>query len=261
MRVFCYNRDMTVVIAILAGLLLGSFLSVLLDRWPHWRGVATGRSQCPQCRHELAWFDLMPLVSWLMLGGKCRYCHASITKLYLALELTMAGILGLHAFRFGVPSLWYAVDFVVLFALGSLFFFDLKHRVLPDVILLPLLIVATARLVTQRPDMLVSAFATGALLAGLLGLLYLVSHGRWLGLGDVKLAFIVGVLFGYPVAVGVTLIAIWSGALVGVGLILAKRANMQTALPFGSFWAAAAVIAIIVPGPIAFISGLFMPTL
>ncbi len=252
---------MTTLIAVLAGPLLGSFLSVLLDRWPHWRGVAAGRSQCPQCHHALAWFDLVPLASWLMLGGKCRYCRAPIARLYPALELTMAGVLGVYAFRFGVPSVWYAVDFVVLFALVSLFFFDLKHRVLPDAILLPTLIVVGARLVTQQPDQLVNAFATGALLSGLLGLLYLISRGRWLGLGDVKLAFVLGVLFGYPVAIGVTLIAIWAGALVGVGLMLAKRANMQTALPFGSFWVVAAIIAIMVPGPIAFLSGLFMPML
>ncbi len=250
---------MTTLIAVLVGLLSGSFLSVLLDRWPHWRGVATGRSQCPQCHHALAWFDLVPLVSWLMLGGKCHYCHAPIAKLYPVLELTMAGVLGLYAFRYGVPSLWYGIDYLVLFALVSLFFFDLKHRVLPDVILLPLFIVAGARLVTQRPDQLVNTFATGALLAGFLGLLYLVSRGRWLGLGDVKLAFVIGVLFGYPVAVGVTLIAIWSGAFVGVALILAKRANMQTALPFGSFWVATAIVAMILPGPFAFISGLFTP--
>lgn len=250
---------MITLIAILAGLLLGSFLSVLLDRWPHWRGVVTGRSQCPQCHHALAWFDLVPLVSWLVLRGKCRYCHAPIAKLYPALELTVAGVLGVFAFKYGLPSPWYGIDYLVLFALVSLFFFDLKHRVLPDIILLPLLIIVGARLVTQRPDMLVNAFATGALLAGLLGLLYLVSRGRWLGLGDVKLAFVIGVLFGYPIAVGVTLIAIWSGALVGVVLILAKRANMQTALPFGSFWAAVAILAIILPGPFAFISGLFLP--
>jgi len=250
---------MITLVAVLVGLLLGSFLSVLLDRWPHWRGVAAGRSQCPQCHHELAWFDLIPLVSWLMLGGRCRYCRAPIPKLYPALELTMAGVLGVFAFRYGLPSSWYAADYLVLFALVALFFFDLKHRILPDIILLSLLIVAGARLVTQRPDMLVNAFATGGLLAGLLGLLYLVSHGHWLGLGDVKLAFVIGVLFGYPVAVGTTLVAIWSGAFVGVGLILAKRANMQTALPFGSFWVAAAIIAIMIPGPIAFISGLFTP--
>lgn len=252
---------MITLIAVLAGLLLGSFLSVLLDRWPHWRGVAAGRSQCPQCRHELAWFDLVPLVSWVMLDGKCRYCRASIAKLYPALELTMAGVLGVFAFKYGIPSLWYAVDYLVLFALVSLFFFDLKHRVLPDAILLPLLVIVGVRLFSQRPDILVSALATGALLSGFFGLLYLISYGRWLGLGDVKLAFVLGVLFGYPVAVGVTLIAIWSGALVGIVLILAKRANMQTALPFGSFWVAAAVLAILFPSPIAFISGLFLPIL
>jgi leader peptidase (prepilin peptidase)/N-methyltransferase len=179
--------------------------------------------------------------------------------LYPALEFTMAAVLGLFAFTFGAPSSWFIIDFVILFAFVSLFFFDLKHRMLPDVILLPLVVIIGARLVMQRPDMLINACATGALLSGALGLLYVISHGRWLGLGDVKLAFVIGLLFGYPVAVGVTLVAIWAGALVGVGLILAKRANMQTALPFGSFWVAAAIITMMLPGPVSFISGLFTP--
>ncbi len=75
------------------------------------------------------------------------------------------------------------------------------------------------------------------------------------------MAFVIGMLFGYPVAVGVTLIAIWSGALFGVGLILLQRATMQTALPFGSFWTAAAVLAMLLPGPVSFLSGLFTPLL
>lgn len=252
---------MVIFIAVCVGLLLGSFLSVLLDRWPQWQGVAVGRSQCPLCHHELAWFDLVPLASWIMLRGKCRYCRAPISILYLALELTMASTLGLYAYSFGLPSSWFAVDYIILFAFVSLFFFDMKHGMLPDVILAPLGIIVGARLVMQRPDILLNSFATGALLTGAFGLLYFISHGRWLGRGDVKLAFVIGLLFGYPVAVGVTLVAIWTGALVGVGLILLKRANMQTALPFGSFWVAAAIIAMMLPGLVSFISGLFIPVL
>ncbi len=245
--------------AIALGLLLGSFLSVLIARWPQWQGVSAGRSRCPHCRHELAWYDLVPLVSWLWVGGKCRYCRAPIARFYVVLEVTMAGVLGLYAYLYGVPTGWYGVDYVILFGLVALFFFDLRHQVLPDAIMAPLAVVVVGRLVSMRPDLLVNALVTGVVLSGLLGALYALSRGRWLGFGDVKLAFVIGALFGFPAAVGVTLIAIWSGALVGMVLMARHRATMQTALPFGSFWTASALLALFAPGVVAFLSGLFIP--
>ena len=247
--------------AIFLGLLLGSFLSVLIERWPTWRGAGTGRSRCPQCAHELAWFDLIPLVSWIAVGGKCRYCQRPISKLYPILEISMATVLGLYAYLYGVPTGWFAIDYLILALLVALFFFDFRHQVLPDVIVGTLAGIVLLRLISLRADLLVNSIATGALLMSLLGLLYIISKGRWLGFGDVKLAFAIGVLFGYPMAVGVTLIAIWSGALVGIGMIARRRATMETALPFGSFWAAAAILAVLAPGPVAFLSGLFIPIL
>ena len=120
---------------------------------------------------------------------------------------------------------------LALFAFVSLFFFDMKHGVLPDAVLAPIAVIIGARLLAHQPDMLVGNLVTGAVMAGLLGALYLLSRGQWLGLGDVKLAFVVGLLFGYPTAVSVTFIAVWVGALFGIALMLAKRANMKTALP------------------------------
>src|SRR5512134_2699862 len=98
---------MMTVVAVTVGLMLGSFLSVLIGRWPHWRGVGGGRSACPACGHELAWYDLVPLVSWLVLRGACRYCRAPISAFYPALEFTMAAALGLYAYRFGLPTAWH----------------------------------------------------------------------------------------------------------------------------------------------------------
>ncbi len=252
---------MVIIGAIALGLVLGSFLSVLIERWPAWRGVAAGRSHCPHCSHVLAWYDLIPLVSWIFVRGKCRYCKAPISILYPALEIAMASVFGAYAYLFGVPTGWYAVDYLVLFALVALFFFDLKHQMLPDVIIFPLGVVVALRLVSMRPDLLINALATGTLLAAVFGLLYVVSRGRWLGLGDVKLAVVIGLLFGFPATIGVTLIAIWSGGLIGVVLILFRRASPKTALPFGSFWTAAGILAMFVPGPVMFLSGLLTPVL
>ena len=252
---------MVTLIAVVAGLILGSFLSVLLSRWPHWRGAATGRSRCPDCQHELAWYDLIPLASWLTLRGRCRYCGAKISPSYVAYEVVMATVLGVYAFMNGLPSGWVAVDYIALFVLVSLFFFDVRHQVLPDALLLPLGVILLARLVSLRPDLLVNALATAVAIAGVFGILYAASRGRWLGFGDVKLGLVMGLLFGYPAAVGVTLVAIWVGALVGLALIATHRATMQTALPFGSFWVAVAILTLLWPGPVYFISGLFTPIL
>lgn len=250
---------MVIVGAAIAGLLLGSFLSVLISRWPRWRGAGAGRSRCPHCMHVLAWYDLVPLVSWLFLRGACRYCKTPISAWYPILELTMAGVLGAYAFLYGIRTGWYAFDYLILFALVALFFFDFKHHMLPDAITFPLGLLVLIRMFSLRPDLLVNALATGALLCAVFGLLYAVSRGRWLGFGDVKLAFVIGLLFGYPGAVGVTLLAMWAGALVGVGLMAAHRATMKTALPFGSFWTAAAIAALLWPGPVFFLSGLIIP--
>jgi leader peptidase (prepilin peptidase)/N-methyltransferase len=250
---------MSVVVASAAGLILGSFLSVLVGRWHTKTGIIAGRSECASCKHILAWYDLFPLVSWLVLRGRCRYCRTPISMRYPAMEAVMALTLGFYAFRYGVPTLWTLTDMVMLFGLVALFFFDLRWRILPDLFTLGLSGIALARLIGLRPDLVGNAVATGVLLAAAFGLLYLISRGRWLGLGDVKMALLVGLLFGFPAAVGVTLIAIWAGALLGVYLIATRKANMQTALPFGSFWAAAAIVTVIWPGPVAFLAGLVIP--
>ncbi len=242
------------------GLMLGSFLSVLIQRWPSWRGVAMGRSECPHCKHVLAWYDLIPLLSWVQLRGKCRYCRAPISWFYPILEVSVASALVASTIIHGIGTEWYIADLVMLFGLITLFFFDLRHHMLPDAIMAPLAGLVILRLGMLRPDLLLNNVAMGTLLAALVGLLYLVSNGRWIGFGDVKLAFVIGSLFGYPGAIGVTLIAIWTGALVGVALIALRRASMETALPFGSFWTAAAVMMILWPAPVHFLSGLLIPT-
>lgn len=251
---------MLTIVIVLVGLILGSFLSVLLERLPKNKpGIIAGRSECPHCHRILAWHDLAPLLSYVFLLGRCHYCKARISLLYPALELAVAAVFGSYAYRFGLAGTWSVVDLVVLFGLVALFFFDLRYQILPDIITVPLILLVLGRSFLDRPESLVNMLMTGVVLALIFGLLYTISHGRWLGLGDVKLAMLIGLLFGYPGALGVTLVAIWAGALVGLGLILVGRANMKTALPFGSFWALAAIMAIIIPGPVVYVSKLFIP--
>jgi leader peptidase (prepilin peptidase)/N-methyltransferase len=175
----------------------------------------------------------------------------------------MAASLGLFVHQWGVPSLWFLTDLIIIFGLVTLFFFDLRWQLLPDAFTYGLAGVIVARLIGLRPDLLVSHLAMGAFLAALFLLILLfwekVLHRDGVGYGDVKLAFVIGALFGFPDAIGVTLVAIWAGALVGVVLLMRGRANLQTALPFGCFWTAAAVAGLIWAGPAAWLSGLVLP--
>lgn len=141
--------------AIVLGLLLGSFLSVLVERWETKEGMLTGRSRCPQCRHQLAWYDLIPLISWILLRGRCRYCGAPIHWRYPLKELVMAGVLGGYVARWGIPTGWEAVDLVIIFGLVALFFFDLRWMVLPDVFTYGLSGILLVRLIAYTPSLLV----------------------------------------------------------------------------------------------------------
>jgi leader peptidase (prepilin peptidase)/N-methyltransferase len=250
---------MAVILTVLAGLMLGSFLSVLIGRWPQWRGAATGRSHCPSCMHTLAWYDLIPLASWASTGGRCRYCRAPIPWRYPAYELAMAGALGGYAALSGVSGVAEILDLIILFALVSLFFFDVVHQMLPDAIVLPLGIVAVVRLWLVAGHDPRTSVLTGIGITALFGSLYVVSRGRWLGFGDVKLGLVIGLLFGYPIAVGITLLAVWAGALVGIVLMALHRATPKTALPFGAFWVAAAVLTVLWPAPVTVLTDLFIP--
>src|SRR5688572_28324832 len=162
---------MATAIAIIAGLMLGSFLSVLTDRWYTREGIIAGRSRCRQCMHTLQWYDLFPVVSWILLRGRCRYCHAPIPIRYPLMELGMAGALGAYVYYQGVPSSWMMVDLVIVAGLVALFFFDLRWQILPDILTLGLSAVVLARYIGLRPDLLVNALATGILLAAALGML------------------------------------------------------------------------------------------
>lgn len=237
---------MATIIAVCVGMMLGSFLSVLLFRWPDWYGVIAGRSRCARCLRALSWYELIPLLSWIGLRGSCRHCAKRISVLYPLLEFMTAAVLGFYVYRFGILSVWSIIDCVILFGLIALLFFDLHHLTLPDVITATLTILIGTKVIGQQPSMLTSALLTGAGLAVAFGVLFLLSRGRWLGFGDVKLAFVIGFLFGFPTAVWVTFSAVWAGALVGIGMIVLKKANMKTALPFGAFWTAAALCAMII---------------
>lgn len=230
----------------ICGMCLGSFFNVVLLRFDKKGGILTGRSECPKCSVRLKWYDLIPLFSYLYLRGNCRYCKGEISSLYPLVEiitgLTVVAYFLVNNSNLGIESI-YQLVIVGLFLL--LIFFDALYLILPDKIVFPAIILALVYdLVFMRPE-LPNFILSGFLFGLVFGIIYLVSHGEWMGFGDVKLVMAIGLILGYPFGFFAIISAIWAAALLGIALILFKKANLKTALPFGSFLSAATIVFII----------------
>ena len=230
----------------LFGLCIGSFLNVVLFRLDRKDGILTGRSECRNCLHQLHWYDLIPLVSYLYLGGNCRYCKAEISIIYPLVELT-AGLAVFSYFSingpiFGIGGIFHLV-FIVLFLL--LIFFDALYFILPDKIVFTAIGAALGYDIIFRRLDLYNLLLSGFLFSLAFAIIYLVSRGEWMGFGDVKLVFAIGLVLGYPLGVFAMVVAVWTAALWGIILLLLKKATRKTALPFGSFLSAATIVFII----------------
>lgn len=217
-----------IVILFLLGLVVGSFLNVVICRIPRDQGIVLGRSRCPSCEHTLAWYDLIPVVSYLMLGGRCRYCGRHISLQYPLVELVSA------VFFVFAPSIAWLVALEIFLVLAVI---DLQQLLIPDGLLIILAVLAIVMRIASHPVNLLSAVAGG----GFFLMLWLVSRGKWIGFGDVKLGAVLGLLFGFPGTAVVIYGGIILGGLIGIVLLLSGKANRKTAVPLGTFLAVAAM--------------------
>jgi leader peptidase (prepilin peptidase)/N-methyltransferase len=237
---------------IVLGLFVGSYLGLVVDRLPAGEPTATGRSRCDACSRPLRWFELVPVVSWVVLRGRCRTCRARISATSTVIEAATALLFASMVWRFGWH--WELGGYVVLVAaLLALSVIDLRTRRLPREITyvaaalgMPFLIIGA--LVADEPERLLWAGAGGA---GALVFFFALHHG-WrgaMGEGDVRLAALLGVFLGWigPMHVPVGLfLGFLAGAVAGVGVMAAGRgsAGRRTAIPFGPFLALGAVVVI-----------------
>jgi len=214
------------------GLVVGSFLNCVIYRL----ALPRGRSFCPHCKHILSWQDLIPVLSFLILRGKCRYCQKKISFQYPLVEIA-TGLLFVLIFwhlDFGFDL---AFGFWILIScfLIIIFVYDLKHFIIPDKIIYPAIAVVFIYNVLQGPALLMGSGLAAILAAGFFLSIVLVSRGCWMGLGDVKLAFLMGLFLGFPNILIALFFAFLIGAIIGVGLILAKRKTLKSEVPFGPF--------------------------
>lgn len=218
--------------------------------------IIKGRSMCPECRHALGPMDLVPVLSWMMLDGKCRYCHKPISMQYPLVEILTGLLFALSAFPVlrTSYSVLQIVDLVFwlyfLTVLIILALYDLRWYILPDVVLLPAIGVALVRLPVLLMLGKPLAGVVGFLLAGLaVGAFFYalaaVSKGRWMGGGDIKLVFLMGLVLGWSKLAVALLLAFNSGAIVGVLLIALKIKHRRDHIPFGPFLVSGTIIAML----------------
>ena len=243
--------------ALFLGLLIGSFLNVVIWRVPRGESVVTPPSHCPGCDQPIRARDNVPVLSWLALRGSCRHCKAPISRRYPLVEVATGLVFAVLTLRIGLePEL---PAFLYLGAIGvALWMIDLDVKRLPNAIVLPSYVVAglllgAAALPGGAWSELLRAGVAGAALFGFYFVLALI-YPAGMGFGDVKLAGVLGMCLGWlgwaEVAVGGFLGFLYGGV-VGIGLMVARRAGRKSQIPFGPFMLAGALTAILWGGALA----------
>jgi leader peptidase (prepilin peptidase)/N-methyltransferase len=226
------------------GLMIGSFLNVLIHRLPRDESPWRGRSHCPHCRRTVRWFENIPVLSWLFLRGRCAGCRERISWRYPLVELLTAALALLCLRVFG-PSPLAAAYFVFLATLLAIAWIDWEHMIIPDELSLGVMVVGTVLSVSILPIGLWMALlgaVAGAGFIQVVAVLYRKTRGvEGMGFGDVKLAGMIGAFLG-PVSVLLTIfLAAFLGSVFGI-ILMARGATRSSMVAFGTFLAASAVL-------------------
>lgn len=241
------------VLIFIFGTCIGSFLNCVIYRLEQNKGFLFGRSYCPKCKQELKWLDLIPIFSFIVLKGKCRYCKKPISFQYPLIELT-AGMLFLliSNFQFSIYNQFLIfnfqtfLEFLYLLITGCflivIFVYDLKHFIIPDKIIYPAIIASSIWYLASNIffdfytkyeilNTIYSAFAAGGFFLAIV----LISKGKWMGVGDIKLAFFMGLFLGFPNIIVALFSAFLIGAIIGISLIIFNKKTFKSEVPFGPF--------------------------
>ncbi len=271
---FAANPVVLAAIAFAFGLVVGSFLNVVIYRLPlmmeaEWTAqcrdlleisdntdsgekppfnLAVPNSHCPQCKHEISALENIPVLSWAVLRGKCRYCQAPISPRYPVMELVTALLTGLVAYHFGFTLLTLAV-LLLTWGLIALTMIDYDHQLLPDDITLPLLwlglLVNSNGLIVSLEDAVYGAIAGYLLLWGVYWLFKLLTGKEGMGYGDFKLLSALGAWLGWQALPMIILLSSLVGAVIGIGLIGILGRDRNIPIPFGPYLASAGFLSLI----------------
>ena len=229
------------------GAALGSFVGVIIDRLPEHTSFVKSRSICNSCHKTLQIIDLIPLFSFILFKGKCRRCKSPIPKRLFFLEVISGLILVAIFYLAGAPFLnipFLLFSSVVLYSLLAIFFIDIDHGIIPDEILIVLGVVGLFYPLIFNRGIVVEHIlsAIGACLFFLV--LFLITRGRGMGFGDVKFAFIIGLITGFPGIVVSLYVAFLTGAMISLILIISRRKKFRgSTIPFGPFLVIGTIVA------------------
>ena len=232
--------------AFIFGLVLGSFLNVCIYRIPIKKSIATPPSSCPHCDRRIKFYDNLPLLSYAFLLGKCRYCRNSIALRYPVVEL-ITGLLSMALFLRYQLSPEYFLNLVFLLSLVVISFIDLDHKIIPDVLSLPGILIGLAASIFGFTKTGWSGALIGIIGGG--GFLYLVAVGyekftgrEGMGGGDIKLLAMIGAWMGWMALPFIVFISSLTGSLMGGGALILSKRGYRTRIPFGPFLALGALI-------------------
>ncbi|MDD4803602.1 MAG: prepilin peptidase [Candidatus Pacebacteria bacterium] len=234
-------------ILFILGTIIGSFLNVLVLRYNTGLSFAKGRSKCFSCGNTLSWYELVPLFSFVFLRGRCLSCGSKISYQYPVVEFITGLVFSLIFWKTGFSILlpFYFVTFSILIAISV---YDIKHKIIPDGMILSFSIFSLIVLFLSQnyingfvlPDLL--DLLAGPILASFFAFFWLVSSGRWMGLGDAKLALGVGWLLGFSGGIFAIMLSFWIGAIFSLSIILLEKLGclkkgitMKSEIPFAPF--------------------------
>lgn len=245
------------------GAVFGSFAGAVAWRIKKEKDFVKGRSECEHCHHTLAPLDLIPIFSWLFLRGKCRYCKKPIglSSLLLEVMLGLAFALTYLTWPFGfegwLPGAMFGIWLVGLVILAVLAIYDLRWTLLPDRLVWPLVVLAALFFVgrmilggTPVGQWLLEALYGLVPITGIYGLLYLVSNGKWIGFGDVKLGIAIGLFLGWQQALLTLILANFIGFLFVLPGLISHRLDRSSHVPFGPFLIVGTVLAFLYGQPL-----------
>jgi prepilin signal peptidase PulO-like enzyme (type II secretory pathway) len=235
------------------GAAVGSFLNSVIHRLEKNESFLFKRSSCPSCKHILRWHDLIPVLSFLYLQGRCRYCSQKISWQYPTVEIA-TGLLFLLIFNFqfsifnqfpifNFQSFLFSIFyFLISIFLIVIFVYDLKHYIIPDKIVYPAIAISLFYRLFAIWNLPAPLKTEGFLIGGfgiLPSLLFLaiilLSRGIWMGMGDFKLAILMGLILGFPNILVALFLAFFSGAIIGIALIIVGQKTFKSEVPFGPF--------------------------
>ena len=231
------------------GLIIGSFLNVVILRFDDLKSMVKTRSHCPKCKKQIAWYDLFPFFSYLLLKGKCRSCKEKISIQYPLVEVATALVFSLLFWKFGL-SLEFAVLLVISGLLMVVLTYDILHLLIADFLIwsaigIWIVFLAVNYFFIQHslPMVLHSLYGAAAL-GGFLGLIVLISWEKWMGVGDIKLGFLLGAIVAWPNVLFSTFAAFALGSIISLALIFMRKKSMKDMVPFAPFLILGAYVAL-----------------